>query len=176
MSLSKRLPKSVPLLSMKEKPRVELSLVLFFQNILFLSKSGLSKWRELSYRKARTHQTRRCQGKLMPPSVDFTLCKALCQLPMCSSAQPSTLASFRDLPVLSVLPVCTWCFPQLVPNCLVSWTFYCNFLCLIYFKVTKCFHKERTVKLCRNEEDSKTPASFVFCFGKCLIIFFLFVQ
>ena len=80
----------------------------------------------------------------------------------------------------SVLPICTWCFPQLLPNCLVSWIFYCNFLCLIYFKVAKCFHKERAVKLFRNEKDIKLPfllflfwemADNHFLLKKCLIIF-----
>lgn len=105
------------------------------------------------------------EGRLVPQSIDFTLQKAACQQWMCVPAHPSTLAFFRDLPALSVLPICTWCFPQLVPNCLVSWIFYCNFLCLIYFKVAKCFHKERTVKLFRNEEDSKTSVSFVSVLG-----------
>lgn len=69
-----------------------------------------------------------------------------------------------------VLPYGMWCFPQLVPNYVVSRRFYCNFLCLIYLKVAKCFHKERTGKSLRK----KTIVNLLFlyaCFGKHLMIF-----
>lgn len=53
MFQSKKLPKSVPLLSMKEQPGVELTLALFFQNILHISKSVLSKGRSKALWKPR---------------------------------------------------------------------------------------------------------------------------
>lgn len=164
MSQSKRHPTSKPLLSMKEKPRVALTLVLVSPNILLLSKSVLSKWGSLRSLEARTyHQTRGCQGKLVPQSIDSHSWRH-CANCWCASRHIPPLKHFQGPAGSSALPICTWCFPQPVPNCLVSWIFYCNFLCLIYFKVAKCFHKEKTVQLFRNE-DSKTPVSFVSVLG-----------
>lgn len=154
----------VPLLSMKEEPRMEPSLGLIFPQFAFCVKvcsakgetsafwkPGLTKPKLRGQTCATVNRFHTLEGSV--PTVDVR------------PSTSSTLAFFRDLPALSVLPNCTWCFPSLVPNCLVSWIFYCNFLCLIYFKVAKCFHKERAVKLFRNEEDSKTSVSFVSVLG-----------
>lgn len=138
---------------------MELVLALFFQNIVLSradnatsQKPGLPRQKMPRHTSAmsmdwfHTHE-----GTV--PSVDVLPCTSL------------HASIFQRSANSSVLSICTCCFPQLVPNCLVSRIFYCNFLCLIYFKVAKCFHKERTVKLFRNEEDSKTPVSFVSVMG-----------
>lgn len=150
---------------MKEKPRVELSLMLVFPKFYFwvkmcsasrdtsaFWKPGLTKPKILGKPCATVKRFHTLEGTM--PTVDVRPSTSLHFSIFSGTCQP-----------LSVLPICTWCFPQLVPNCLVSWIFYCNFLCLIYFKVAKCFHKERTVKLFRNEEDSKTSVSFVSVLG-----------
>lgn len=89
ISQSKRLPKSMPLLSMKEKPRVEFTLVLFSPNILFLSKSVLSKCAQLSG--SQDLPNHKMPGQTCATVNNrFTLLKTLCQLLMCITAHPST--------------------------------------------------------------------------------------
>lgn len=166
MLQSLRIPKLVPLFSMKEKPRAELPLALVLQIILLFHKSMPSKWRELDSLAAQVYQALCCQDAWVPQSRGTSLSsegtRPIVDVHISAHPFPWTFSACQPL---CVLPICTWCFPQLVPNCLVSWIFYCNFLCLIYFKVAKCFHKERTVKLFRNEKDSKTPVSFVSVWG-----------
>lgn len=160
-------PSSLPLLSMEEKPGVRLLLTQSCQHIWLVGEMGsagkdhLLLWKTKSpYQKAPAHTPAGQWGCLLGGITIVTVLSCTDLLELLSGTQH----------LLSALPYGMRCVPQLVPNYSVSGRFYCNLLCLVYFKVAKGFHKERTVRLPRR----KTLGNLLFlcaCFGKHLMVF-----